>query len=91
MRSLATSLLPKGVEGESVASLHELVDLKFLHQARSRVTVRDEPGQLYEAFMLDVSQYAGERMKRGLDLVEFWKPDAADALRKKQLVLSLPF
>jgi hypothetical protein len=39
--------------------------------------------------MLYISQYAGERMKRGLDLVEFWKPDAADALRKKKLVLSL--
>lgn len=82
-------LLAKDAEGEFVANLHELVDLKFLHQARSRVTVRDEPGRLYEAFMLDLSQYAGERMKRGLDLVEFWKPDAADALRKKKLVLSL--
>jgi hypothetical protein len=47
-------LLVKDVEGEFVGNLHELVDLKFLHQVRSRVTVRDEPGQLYEAFMLDV-------------------------------------
>ena len=80
-------LLHKEAAGEFTYNIHELVDLKFLHQVRSRVTVRDEPGQLYEAYMLDLSQYTGERKRRGLDMVEFWKSDASDTLRKRKLVL----
>jgi hypothetical protein len=80
-------LLLKDAEGDVAYSIHELVDLKFLHQVRSRVTVRDEPGQLYEAYMLDLSQYTGERKRRNLDMVEFWKPEATDSLRRRKIIL----
>jgi hypothetical protein len=80
-------LLLKDAAGEFAYNIHELVDLKFLHQVRSRVTVRDEPGQLYEAYMLDLSQYTGERKRRGLDMVEFWKAEASDTLRRRSLIL----
>jgi hypothetical protein len=81
-------LLLKDAADDFAYNIHELVDLKFLHQVRSRVTVRDEPGQLYEAYMLDLSQYTGERKRRGLDMVEFWKADASDTLRRRSLVLN---
>jgi hypothetical protein len=81
-------LLLKDAADDFAYNIHELVDLKFLHQVRSRVMVRDEPGQLYEAYMLDLSQYTGERKRRGLDMVEFWKADASDTLRRRSLVLN---
>jgi len=45
-----------------IDQIHELVDLKLLHLIRSRVTVKaSRPGQIYEAYMLDLSQYAGAK------------------------------
>jgi hypothetical protein len=79
-------LIDKDFQDTRVQSIHELVDLKLLHLIRSRVTVNTRPGRIYEAYMLDLSQYAGSRKKRGLDLVEFWRPDAKDKLRKPSLI-----
>ncbi len=36
--------------------------------------------------MLDVSQYTGSRMKRGLDIIEFWRPDHSEKLRRATLI-----
>jgi hypothetical protein len=44
--------------------LDELVDLRFVHIVRSRTTVREQQGTLYTAYMLDISQYTGERLRR---------------------------
>jgi hypothetical protein len=79
-------LLDKEVKGDEVDLIHELVDLKLIHLARSRVTVSGRPGKIFEAYMLDLSQYAGSRKKRGLKIIEFWKADAEDALRKVSLI-----
>lgn len=81
-------LLNKDAKGEHVDQIHELVDLKLLHLIRSRVTVKaSRPGQIYEAYMLDLSQYAGARKRRDLGMVEFWKTDAEDKLRRVSLIL----
>jgi GTPase SAR1 family protein len=66
--------------------IKELVDLKFLHHVRSRVTVRDRPKQIYDAYMLDISQYSGERKRRNFDLIEFWKKEGDEQLRRGALV-----
>lgn len=79
-------LLDKELQDGVVEAIHELVDLKLLHLIRSRVTVNTRQGRIYEAYMLDLSQYAGARKKRKLDLVEFWHNDAKDQLRKASLI-----
>jgi len=79
-------LMSKDATGPIEESIHELVDLKFLHQVRSRVTVRGETGKLFEAYMVDLSQYTGERKRRELRMVEFWRDDSKDELRKRQLI-----
>jgi Cdc6-like AAA superfamily ATPase len=79
-------LLDKEQRGSEVDLIHELVDLKLIHLARSRVTVSRRPGRIYEAYMLDLSQYAGARKRRKLQLVEFWKPTSTEALRKVSLI-----
>ena len=79
-------LLDKEKGGNDVDLIHELVDLKLVHLVRSRVTVRNRASRIYEAYMLDLSQYAGARKRRDLELIEFWKPSSTDALRKSSLI-----
>ena len=79
-------LVEKDIPGDVPTAINELVDLKFLHRAKSRVTVRDRSGRLYDAYMLDISRYAGERTRRGLELVKFWGKGSDDALRRTNLI-----
>lgn len=79
-------LLDKELQGPEVDLIHELVDLKLIHLVRSRVTVSGRPGKIFEAYMLDLSQYAGARKRRKLQMVEFWKPTSKEALRKSSLI-----
>ncbi|MDA9502574.1 hypothetical protein [Bradyrhizobium sp. CCBAU 11357] len=79
-------LVEKDMTSQFVETVNELVDLKFLHRARFRVTVRDRTGRLYDAYMLDLSQYTGERARKDFELVKFWGPGSDDALRKASLI-----
>jgi hypothetical protein len=79
-------LVEKDIANDSIPAIDELVDLKFLHRARSRVTVRERVGRLYDAYMLDLSRYTGERAKRNLEIVKFWGSDAGDSLRRTKLI-----
>lgn len=79
-------LLDKEQQHVEVDLIHELVDLKLVHLVRSRVTVSGKRGRIYEAYMLDLSQYAGARKRRELKIVEFWKSDSTEALRKMSLI-----
>jgi hypothetical protein len=83
-------LIDKELQDRQIDGIHELVDLRLLHFIRSRVTVNTRQGRIYEAYMLDLSQYAGSRKKRSLDLVEFWQSDAKDKLRKASLIYIEP-
>jgi hypothetical protein len=81
-------LVEKDISSSETSSIAELVDLKLLHRARSRVTIRhrNRKGRLYEAFMLDLSRYTGERARRNFELVKFWGKDAEDSLRRATLI-----
>jgi hypothetical protein len=50
------------------------------------VTVSIRPGKTYEAFMLDVSQYTAARKRRELEIIEFWREHAVDAIRRARLI-----
>jgi hypothetical protein len=76
----------KDLPSPEVTNIAELVDLKFLHHVKSRVTVRDRQHRLYDAYMLDLSQYAGERARQNFEIVEFWGRDADDALRRGRFI-----
>jgi len=81
-------LVDKDSNGGRVDMVKELVDLKFLHHVRGRVTVRDKPGKIYEAYMLDISQYSGERKRRNFDLIEFWEQGGDEKLRRGRLIFA---
>lgn len=80
-------LVEKDLKSEAIEQIHTLVDLKFVHRANTRVTVRDRKSRVYDAFMLDISEYAGERAKRELDMIQFWTPSGKDSLRKSNLII----
>lgn len=79
-------LVEKELPGEGYRHIQELVDLRLLHLVKSRVTVRDRPGKIYEAYLLDLSQYTGERKKRDMKILEFWKTGTEDELRRTVLI-----
>lgn len=61
----------------------------MLHLVDSRVTIPDKPGIYHVAYMLDLSQYAVDRTRRGFKLIPFWESSAKDALRRVGLILNL--
>jgi hypothetical protein len=77
-------LVQKDQSGGGIDQIRELVDLKLLHLVKGRVTISGRKGKIFEAYMLDVSQYAGTRKRRGLEEIEFWKEDAK--LRRASLI-----
>jgi hypothetical protein len=79
-------LVTKDLQTEGYRQIQGLVDLRLLHLVKSRVTVRDRPGKIYEAYLLDLSQYTGERKKRDMRIIEFWKTGAEDELRRTALI-----
>lgn len=79
-------LMDKDLPDSEIAPIEELVDLRLIHRVKASVTVRDRPGKKFEAFMLDVSQYTASRKKRELEIIEFWRPDATDAIRRTGLI-----
>lgn len=79
-------LVEKDLASETYERVKELVDLRLVHSINSRVTVRHRPGRIYEAYMLDISQYTGERKRRNVEIIEFWKRDGSEKLRGASLI-----
>jgi hypothetical protein len=81
-------LIEKDANPELYERIEELTDLRLVHKVRSRVTVSGRPGKLFEAYMLDVSQYPASRKKRELEVIEFWRLDSTERLRRVSLIYS---
>lgn len=79
-------LIDKDAERDLLEQVEELTDLRLIHKVRSRVTTSSRAGKLFEAFMLDVSQYTASRKKRELEIIEFWRPEATERLRRVSLI-----
>jgi hypothetical protein len=79
-------LVEKDMPSAQVENIAELVDLKFVHHCSSRVTVRNKKGRIYDAYMLDISQYTGERARKNFEIIDFWAKDGAEKLRKSKLI-----
>jgi len=79
-------LIDKDAVGGLSERVEELTDLRLVHKVRSRVTISSRPGKLFEAYMLDVSQYTASRKKRELEIIEFWRADSTERLRRVSLI-----
>jgi hypothetical protein len=79
-------LVDKDEDKESYELIQELMDLRLIHKVSSRVTVSKRPGRIFEAYMLDLSQYTGSRKMRDMRIVEFWRQGREDQLRLVSMV-----
>jgi len=77
-------LVERDRDTEGMRIIGELVDLRLLHLVASRLTVSGRAGKLYIAYMLDVSQYTGDRKRRDLELIPFWTK--IDRVRRAGLI-----
>ncbi|MFE7302586.1 ATP-binding protein [Streptomyces sp. NPDC057579] len=50
--------------------LGQLVDLRFAHLIQSTLSDQHRPGVKYEVYILDLSQFADVRLKRGLSILD---------------------
>ena len=76
-------VIDEKAEGEWVEYIQELVDLRLLHRIRSHFTMKDQKyaRRRFDAYMVDLSQYARIRMKEGFGDKKFWEPENEDLLR----------
>ena len=79
-------LIDKDAQPNLSNRVEELTDLRLVHKVRSRVTISGRPGKLFEAYMLDVSQYTASRKKRELEIIEFWRENSTERLRRVGLI-----
>lgn len=83
-------LLDKDTSESRKVIVKELVDLRLLHPVKDRVTISGQKGQVFEAYMLDVSQYAGVRKIYNLEEIRFWESTQKEKLRRKSIIFTLP-
>jgi hypothetical protein len=79
-------LLEQDAPASKTSPVHELVDMRLIHSVRPRVTIPARAGRIYEAYMLDISQWTGQRKRRNLQEIEFWSAAGAEKLRQARLV-----
>lgn len=79
-------LVDQEANDEFHGTIQELVDLRLVHQIRSRVTEKTRTGKVFRALLLDISQYTGERMRRDIDMVDFWRPENKEILRRARYI-----
>lgn len=81
-----TFLIDQDARDTETIRVQELIDLRLIHHVKSRVTIPDRPGKIYRALLLDISQYSGERARRDVSIIEFWREGARESLRKTSLI-----
>ena len=79
-------LLDQDLKGIAPELVQELIDLRLVHHIKSRVTVSSHPGKIYRALLLDVSQYTGERKRRDLEMIDFWKESNKEIMRRSTYI-----
>ena len=77
------------LSGPVRVSIDQLIDLRLIHPVKSRVTLkRGASGELFEAYMLDLSQYTAARKVHEFQIVDLSASDKDEMIRKASLVYS---
>ena len=61
-------LVSQSLAGPVRAAIDQLIDLRLIHPVKSRVTLKQGGTELFEAYMLDLSQYSAARKLREFDI-----------------------
>jgi Cdc6-like AAA superfamily ATPase len=80
-------LVPQKLAGEARESIDQLIDLRLIHPVKSRVTLKKgAAGELFEAYMLDLSQYTAARKVHEFQIVDLNASDKDESIRKASLI-----
>ncbi len=82
-------LIQQKLSGQIRDSIDQLIDLRLIHPVKSRVTLKKgATGELFEAYMLDVSQYTAARKVHQFQIVDLSARERDESIRKASLVYS---
>ena len=80
-------LVSQKLTGSVRESIDQLIDLRMIHPVKSRVTLKKgAAGELYEAYMLDLSQYTAARKVHDFHMVDLSDSGKDEAIRKSSLI-----
>lgn len=80
-------LVSQDLKGPVRDSLNQLIDLRLVHPVKSRVTLKKgAAGELFEAYMLDLSQYSASRKVHQFLIVDLKGDDKDELIRKSSLI-----
>ena len=82
-------LVSQKLTGRVRESIDQLIDLRMIHPVKSRVTLKKgAAGELFEAYMLDLSQYTAARKVHDFHMVDLSGHDKDEAIRRSSLIYS---
>lgn len=82
-------LVSQKLTGQARESIDQLIDLRLIHPVRSRVTLKKgAAGELFEAYMLDLSQYTAARKVHEFQIVDLGAVGMDEVIRKASLKYS---
>ena len=80
-------LINQKMTGPVKDAINQLIDLRLVHLVQSRVTLKKgADGLVFEAYMLDTSQYTASRKVRDLNLIDLNSKTFSEEIRKKKLL-----
>ena len=80
-------LIHQKLTGPVRESIDQLIDLRLIHPVKSRVTLKKgAAGELYEAYMLDLSQYTAARKVHEFQIVDLSAANKDESIRKASLI-----
>lgn len=84
-------LISQKLSGPVREAIDQLIDLRLIHSVKSRVTLkRGAVGELFEAYMLDLSQYTAARKVHQFEMVDLSASSKDEDIRKASLIYSGP-
>jgi hypothetical protein len=77
------------LKGPIRESVDQLIDLRLIHPVKSRVTLKTgAKGELFEAYMLDLSQYTAARKVQNFQMLDLSAKETDESLRRGALIYS---
>lgn len=79
-------LISQKLDGQVREAIDQLIDLRLIHPVKSRVTLKKgAAGELFEAYMLDLSQYTAARKVHEFQIVDLSANDKDELIRRRSL------
>ena len=80
-------LISQKITGPIKDAVDQLIDLRLIHPVKSRVTLKKgAAGELYEAYMLDVSQYTASRKVHDFHMIDLSSSSKDEDIRRSSLI-----